>query len=32
MNPHPETAGAFETDKDGNNYKRDIKYHHNTLW
>jgi len=31
VNPHPENS-AFRTDKDGNSVKRDLKFHHNTLW
>jgi alpha-tubulin N-acetyltransferase 1 len=32
VNPHPEQTGDFKTDKDGNSTKRDLKFHHNTLW
>lgn len=32
VNPHPLRKGAFQTDKDGNSVKRDLKFHHNTLW
>lgn len=31
-NPHPENSNVFETDKDGNSVKRDLKFHHNSLW
>ncbi|XP_025410930.1 alpha-tubulin N-acetyltransferase 1-like [Sipha flava] len=31
-NPHPENLGAFQTDRDGNSVKRDLKFHHNSLW
>jgi len=32
VNPHPENGGAFKTDQDGNSVKRDLKFHHNSLW
>ncbi|XP_025198676.1 alpha-tubulin N-acetyltransferase 1-like isoform X1 [Melanaphis sacchari] len=32
VNPHPESKGAFKTDKDGYSVKRDLKFHHNSLW
>ncbi|XP_025198590.1 alpha-tubulin N-acetyltransferase 1-like [Melanaphis sacchari] len=32
VNPHPENANVFKTDSDGNSVKRDLKFHHNSLW
>ncbi|CAI6365333.1 unnamed protein product [Macrosiphum euphorbiae] len=30
--PHPEVVGVLQTDKYGNSVKRDLKFHHSTLW
>jgi len=30
--PHPEVVGVPQTDKYGNAVKRDLKFHHSTLW
>ncbi|XP_025198678.1 uncharacterized protein LOC112596994 [Melanaphis sacchari] len=30
--PHPEVVGVIQTDKYGNSVKRDLKFHHSTLW
>ncbi|XP_015379667.1 PREDICTED: uncharacterized protein LOC107173590 [Diuraphis noxia] len=30
--PHPEVVGKLQTDKYGNPVKRDLKFHHSTLW
>ncbi|XP_008187013.1 uncharacterized protein LOC100166012 [Acyrthosiphon pisum] len=30
--PHPEVVGELQTDKYGNSVKRDLKFHHSTLW
>lgn len=32
VNPHPENGSSFKTDQDGNSVKRDLKFHHNSLW
>ncbi|XP_029347133.1 alpha-tubulin N-acetyltransferase 1 [Acyrthosiphon pisum] len=31
-NPNPESKGAFKTNMDGYSVKRDLKFHHNSLW
>lgn len=31
-NPHPENLSAFQTNTDGTSTKRDLKFHHNSLW
>ncbi|XP_050441424.1 alpha-tubulin N-acetyltransferase 1-like [Adelges cooleyi] len=32
VNPHPETPSGFKVNRDGESVKRDLKFHHDTLW
>ncbi|XP_050441720.1 alpha-tubulin N-acetyltransferase 1-like [Adelges cooleyi] len=32
VNPHPENSNDFEINKDGKSVKKDLKFHHNSLW